>query len=347
MPTAAATAVKPDNRQLLSEEEVLSEEEQQAVAAEATEEAPPPVLPAAQPQPQPPEQAAKPEAKPKKVPEEAVPYERFKQIWDEAKGKDQELAALRERWARLEERQNLAREAQERLEQQQLAEQQKAKIPPRPDETIDPYGAQLWERDRKIEALSSKLEELSSGLGQTTQQLNQSSQMNDFNLWLTSDINAYRAKQPDYEQAAQHARQARLTFWQSVGIPLQQAEAIVNNEALAIAFAAKQNNKSAAQAYYDAAKTMGYQGAAPTNGNGAAAAPPSAQEKMAQLKRGQAAQGLSRAPVLDDNNANWSALTAQQIADMDENDFVEALQDPQRAVQINKALERLEGVRQG
>jgi len=350
MPTAAAA--KPTNTQLLNEDDQLTAEEQAAVAVE---EAPPQVLPAPHPAP-PPEQAASPEGQPpkgKKVPEEAVPYERFSQVYEENKRKDQQLSELREKWARLEERSNLAREAQARYEQEQQAAATKAKIPEKPDPAIDPYGAQLWERDRQIEALGKRLEEVTTGLGQTNQQLQQSSQLNDFNLWLTNDITNYRARQPDYEQAASHARNARIGFWQSVGLPPEQAEVIVNNEALAIAYAARQNNKSAAQAYYDAAKVMGYQTGAPGSvvANGAAPAPapaaaPTPQEKMAQLKKGQAAQGLSRAPVLDENNANWSALTAQQIADMDENDFVEALQDPQRAQQINKALERLEGLRQ-
>jgi len=348
MPTAAAA--KPSNTQLLNEEDQLTAEEQAAVTAE---EAPPQVLPAPHLAPPPPEQAAPPEAHPpkKKLPEDSVTYDRFKEVNEENKRKDRELSELREKWARLEERSNLAREAQARYEQEQQAAATRAKTPEKPDPAIDPYGAQLWERDRQIEALGKRLEEVTTGLGQTNQQLQQSSQLNDFNLWLTNDITNYRARQPDYEQAASHARTARMGFWQSVGLPPEQAEAIVNNEALAIAYAAKQNGKSAAQAYYDAAKVMGYQAGAAPAPNGAApasapAAPPTPQEKMAQLRKGQAAQGLSRAPVLDENNANWSALTAQQIADMDENDFVEALQDPQRAQQINKALERLEGLRQ-
>jgi len=347
MPTAAAA--KPSNTQLLNEEDQLTAEEQAAVTAE---EAPPQVLPAPHLAPPPPEQAAPPEAHPpkKKLPEDSVTYDRFKEVNEENKRKDRELSELREKWARLEERSNLAREAQARYEQEQQAAATRAKIPEKPDPAIDPYGAQLWERDRQIEALGKRLEEVTTGLGQTNQQLQQSSQLNDFNLWLTNDITNYRARQPDYEQAASHARTARMGFWQSVGLPPEQAEAIVNNEALAIAYAAKQNGKSAAQAYYDAAKVMGYQAGAAPAPNGAPApapaAPPTPQEKMAQLRKGQAAQGLSRAPVLDENNANWSALTAQQIADMDENDFVEALQDPQRAQQINKALERLEGLRQ-
>lgn len=346
MPTAAA----PTNQALLNEDEVLTQEDQQAIANEAepaapsppqappAEEAPPPqVLPAGQPgQPQ----------KAKKTPEQAIPYERFKEVNEESKRKDRELADMRERWARLEERSRLAQEAQANFERQQQADAEKARIPTKPDETLDPYGAQLWERDRKIDALNQRLEQVATNIGQTTQQVQQSANLNDFNLWLTNDINSYRQRQPDYEQAAQHARQARVTFWQSVGLPPDQAEVIVNNEALAVAYAARQNGKSAAQAYYDAARTMGYQGAGQTPETAAAPAPPSSQEKLAQLKKGQAAQGLSRAPILDDSNANWSALSAQQIADMDENDFVEALQDPQRAIQINKALERLEGVRQ-
>jgi hypothetical protein len=347
MPTAAA----PTNQALLNEDEVLTQEDQQAIASEAepaapsppqappAEEAlPPQVLPAGQPGQQPP--------KTKKTPEQAIPYERFREVNEESKRKDRELSEMREKWARLEERSRLAQEAQANFERQQQTDAEKAKIPTKPDETLDPYGAQLWERDRKIDQLTQSLQEVRQNLGQTSQQVQQSANLSDFNLWLTNDINSYRQRQPDYEQAAQHARQARVTFWQSVGLPPDQAEVIVNNEALAVAYAARQNGKSAAQAYYDAARTMGYQGAAPTPEAAAAAAPPSSQEKLAQLRKGQAAQGLSRAPILDDSNANWSALSAQQIADMDENDFVEALQDPQRAIQINKALERLEGVRQ-
>jgi hypothetical protein len=342
MPTAAAPNSQPTNQPLLTEEDQLTTEEQQATEAEAAppspvqppaEEAAPPVYPGQPPQP----------PKAKKTPEQAIPYERFKEVNEESKRKDRELADMRERWARLEERSRLAQEAQQRFEQQQQVEAQKPKGPPRPDDKVDPYGAELWDRDRRIDQLTSQLEQIQQNLGSTAQQMQQSSQLNDFNLWLTNDISTYRQRQPDYEQAAQHARQARVGFWQSVGLPPEQAEVIVNNEALAIAYAARQNGKSAAQAYYDAAKVMGYTGAAQ---NGAPAAPPSAQDKLAQLKKGQAAQGLSRAPILDDSNANWSNLTAQQLADMDENDFVEALQDPQRAKQMNAALERLEGLRQ-
>jgi len=345
MPTAAA-APKPINQQLANQDELLTEEEQQAAATEAGEAPPsPPEPPGEHPVDlQAPVFPPQPGQKPKRTPEQAIPYERFKEVNEESKRKDRELSEMREKWARLEERANLAREAQSRFEQQQALDAEKAKVPAKPDETIDPYGAQLWERDRKIDALTQRLESMAQNFGQTTQQVQQSAQLNDFNLWLTNDINSYRTRQPDYEQAAQHARSARITFWQSVGLPPEQAEAIVNNEALAVAYAARQNGKSAAQAYYDAAKTMGYTGA--PNGAAPAAAPPSPQERLAQVKKGQAAQGLSRAPVFDDQNANWSNLTAQQIADMDENDFVEALQDPQRAKQVNAALERLEGLRQ-
>jgi hypothetical protein len=348
---AAAPAVKLDNRQLLNEEESLTAEEQAAVTAEA-EQPPAEAAPPVYPQPEQPETTAAPQqpppGKPPKKPEEAIPYERFRDVYEETKRKDRELAEMRERWARLEERQQLAREAQQRFEQARVAEEQKARLPEKPDAAVDPYGAQLWDRDRKIEALQNRLEQVVTAVGTANQNIQQTSQLQDFNLWLTNDINNYRGRQVDYDQAAQHARNARIGFWQSVGLPPEQAEAVVNNEALAIAYAARQNGKSAAQAYYDAAKVMGYQGAA-QNGNGAPApvsGPPSAQEKMAQLRKGQSAQGLSRAPVLDDSNANWSSLSAQQIADMDENDFVEALQDPARAQQLNKVLERLEGIRQ-
>jgi hypothetical protein len=347
---AAGPAVKPTNQQLLNEDEALTQEDLTAVVADAQEQPPaepPPILPAGQPAP--PEATAEPQQQPPPKKPEVVPYERFRDLYSENKQKERELAEIRERWARLEERQALAREAQTRFEQQKAIEEQKARLPERPDHNVDPYGAQLWDRDRKIETLQNRLEQVVAGLGQTNQQVVQSSQMQDFNLWLTNDIANYRGRQVDYDQAAQHARNARIGFWQSVGLPSEQAEAVVNNEALAIAYAARQNGKSAAQAYYDAAKVMGYQGAA-QNGNGAVAAaapaPPSAQEKMAQLRKGQSAQGLSRAPVLDDSNANWSSLSAQQIADMDENDFIEALQDPARAQQLNKVLERLEGLRQ-
>jgi hypothetical protein len=343
MPTAAAP--KATNQQLLNQDDLLTDEESQAAASEAGEappsppeppgeEAPPQVLPAGQPGQQP---------KPKRTPEQAIPYERFREVNEDSKRKDKEISELREKWARLEERANLAREAQARFEQQQHADAERARVPTRPDDKVDPYGAELWERDRRIDALTQRLEQMAASFGQTTQQVQQSAQLNDFNLWLTNDINHYRARQPDYEQAAQHARNARITFWQSVGLPPEQAEAVVNNEALAVAYQARQNGKSAAQAYYDAAKMMGYTGA--PNGAAAAATPPSPKDKLAQVKKGQAAQGLSRAPVFDDQNANWSNLTAQQIADMDENDFVEALQDPQRAKQMNAALERLEGLR--
>lgn len=300
-----------------------------------------------------PEQQAAPEAEPEKPKEpkpvetKTVPYDRFHELNEEHKAAKREAAELREKWARLEERQRLVQEAQQRLAQ----EQQRPKGPARPDETVDPIGAQLWDRDRRLEQLEQRNQQLEQQVGQVSQFTQQQQQVGQFQTWLTMDENAYRVQKPDYDMATQHLRQRMQEFAQGIGVPDQEINTVISQLAYWVADAARRTGKSPANEYYRLAQVWGYAGPQPApngNGNGqqqqTAPAKPSPTETLRQVQKGQALQGLNRGPAQSDDNVNWTTMTAQDWNNMSDDEFASRLADPKQRPYIERAFARLEGV---
>jgi hypothetical protein len=290
-----------------------------------------------------PEQAQPDKGKPAKgKAPDAVPYSRFHETNEEKKLAQRERDELRERWARLEERAAMAREAQQRIEQAA----QRPQPPARPDENVDPYGAQLWDRDRRIEELVSQQQQLAQqfqqhqqGLQQTQAAMQQGQQFSEFQSWLQNDVAAYRMQKPDYDAAATYAQQ-RMIEWASTFAPPEEVANIVNGLAAWAAQRSRASGRSAADAFYSLAHTMGYTGPKPAPGNGA---PQSrAQATLEQVQKGQQHQGLSRAPAENDDNTNWSTMGAKELADMDDEAFAVAWADPKQRAKLEQVFRRLE-----
>lgn len=325
--------------------EELGPEDQAALDAEQRGEAPEqPEQPEGQPQAQlqtnpeaqqQAEQAAE-KGKGKKKPD-VIPYDRFQEVNERARAAEAQAAELREKWARLEERQRLAQEADQRM--QQAAQQ--AKQPQRPDPAIDPVGAELWDRDQQIAELRSTLQQVQQGLGQTAQTVQQQAQIQDFQNWIQGDVQTYRVQKPDYDQRAQVAMQKMLDYATSIGAPPQEAQLVVQQLANWIAQTTRRNGSSAAEAYYRFSDMIDPRTAAPAQGQPAAPAGKAA-ETLRQVQKGQQFQGLSRVPAENDDNRNWANLSAADLAEMSEDEFLARYQDPKTRPALEAAMRRLD-----
>jgi hypothetical protein len=342
---------------LLDDSDHLTAEEEAALEAEITEptEPEPEPLPAKRtPEaPAPEQQQATPPKEPaKKAPPKAIPYERFKEAIEKGNALAEQLAAERETKARLDERLKMIRESEERAAAEK-AKQPPAEVPSklgaRPDPTIDPIGADLYDVRRENEILAHRLEQNQAAVGQNSQQMQADRDRQEFSNWINNDVAQFRAQHPDYEQATAHVFQFRVNYWKRLGLGDEQAQAIVNQEAFASASLARANKRSAAEGFYELAKEVGYQ----PNGNGAGSPPaktpevlPSptqaAKDRLNQVRKGQAFQGLSRVPAEKSENLDWSSMTAQELADYPEDQLAEDLNDPVKGPMLRKVYARLE-----
>jgi hypothetical protein len=160
---------------------------------------------------------------------------------------ENQLAAERERVARLDERRIAAEEASAPRRPQQPQEPP-SQLGPKPDDYLDPIGAELWDVRRESELIRMRLDE---------QQ--RTAEMNEFSRWVDNDAASFKAQHPDYQAAVDHAYRFRLNHWIGLGLAEQHARAIVDQEALATARLARQNGKSPASQFYALAKQVGYQ----------------------------------------------------------------------------------------
>lgn len=330
---------------LASGDDAISADDQAALVAEQTEE--PVVLPAkpsepqAQAPPQPPQQAPPQQTQPEKHPPTHVPRDRFNEVNEERKQLRARVAELSEKWARLEERAKLAQEAQERISKAAEA----PATPPRPDPEVDPYGAQLWDRDRKIEELERRYQSIEQNTTKTAEQVQQQAQAREFETWFKNNEDAYRRSNPDYDQASLYARQKLEEYWRAIGMPEQAVQQTVSQLAYSVADTARRLNQNPAEAYHKLAQMMGYapQQAAVVTPQ-PAPAPSQAQQTLAQVQKGQQFQGLSNVPAANVENENWTTMTAAELADMPDDVFVQKMNDPRERQKIEQLYARLEGV---
>ena len=318
-------------------DEPLDAGEQAALNAEQqgqiTEKVPAQQPPEGQPAPDAAKGAEKPPVQ-AKVPE-AVPYERFREVNEARQREGAQLAEMREKWARLEERAKLAREADERI-------QREAAKATRPDETIDPHGAALWDRDQRIAQLEQNFQQLQQGLGQTSQQMQAQNEWNNYTTWVRDDVAAVQREKPDYNQAAQYVTQRIVAFAQALGADEEKQQAFVGALTDMATRTARVYGKSPAAAYYDLAKSLGYTGAAPTTTQTQPSAAEVARLKLEQAQKGQAMQGLNRAPNEIEDNMNWTTLGAKDLAEMDEDEFAARWADPKQRPILERLFSRLE-----
>jgi hypothetical protein len=200
--------------ELVDENEVLSDDDREALAAE--------------------ERGETYEPEPETPPE----------LVEEKRELSRQLAAERERFARADER-RIAREEAEAASRQQEPSGPPSRLGPRPDDYLDPIGADLWDANRRTEMLEHRFAE---------QQ--QNAEQNEFARWVENDAERFKAQHPDYDQAAAHAYQFRLDYWLKLGLPEAHARVIVDREAVATATIARRTGKSAAEGFYQLGRKL-------------------------------------------------------------------------------------------
>ena len=378
MPAKKAAAISES----MEEDVELTQEEQAKLAAEESGEELQP-QPAPEPEGELPKVGQVPQAaKPAKKHEEAVAFERFEQLNERLKQTEQRLAeseTYRERWARLEERQKQAQEAAQRVAEVEAA-QRLAKQ--RPDPELDPVGARVWDNEQR----ALKAEQRVAQLEQQFQQITQQGQVRDANFemqnWLAFQVPQARSRFQDYDTRVDYARAARAAWWSSVfqlpdGRQVQLfspevARDITAREELILLQRAKELGVPVADAVVRLSDTWGYpqwlaqqQAAAQQNGNGQVragaqpagypatrqAAPaqvlPSGAERLEQIQRGQAVQGLGRVTSGETNAPMaWQTMGPVEfktfVGNMPEDQYVQMVQDPRFGKQFEKRVSEID-----
>ena len=321
----------------------MTEEEQSALAAEeaAAETNPATESETGAEQPQPP---AKTQQDSK-----FVPRERLNELIAE---RDQ-LREYRDRFVRLEERANLAREAQQ---QAQAAEEAARRAKERPDPEIDPSGARAWDAQQEAVAARQQVAQLKTELEQIRQQTGAGFEQNALQSWVSNQIGLARSRVPDYDARVDFVRNARTAFWGRF-FPEQAARNIVAQEELVLLNRARELNMPLESVVATLSDQWKYgpngngavNGAANGAGNGTVRRQPSAQtqQKLDQIQRGQAAQGLGRVQSGDNGGRlQWQAMGHDEFqafeATMSDEDFIEHSTDKTNGKQFNKKVAELD-----
>jgi hypothetical protein len=341
---------------LLDPSEVITEEDEAALASEAAGEAPvveeKPVE--EEPAPEPPPAEAKPEAKeePAKEPEDeegekprSRAQERIRELVAARNELEAKIKLQEERWQRLEERQKLISDEQTKAKADEVrAAEEAAKLATRPDSSIDPIGAELWDLREHNKKLEERVAASEKSFVERSEETRQRVEVQAFSTALNQDLANFRAAHADYDEAAQFVTQARQEFWQNLGRTPEEAFHLVQQEALAIAKSALDNGKSPAESYYKLATQWGFKAPATKETPAPEAKLPSPKEKLETIAKGQERTGFGRtANALEEGgDLDIMSLSPAQLADMGEEQFLMILKDPQKRSLLEKRVAQLE-----
>lgn len=271
-----------------------------------------------------------------------VPYARFQEKVKETNEAKREAAELRERWARLEERQKVAREEREATQRQQ---EQAARAAERPDPTVDPIGAELWDLKEWKKNQEQVVSQLQQRFTEQVTGIQQNQETSEFNNWVQQQAQTFHSQNPHYYDVATHAANKRIEFWQALGAPPEVAKELVQKESFLVAAVARQFGGQFAPAIYKLGSDWGWQApqAQTQNGNGAA---PQNQQRLQQVKAGQAVQGLGRVPGAGgESQTNYRNMSFADLANISEAEHTRLMADKGPAGKdYRAALARAEGV---
>jgi hypothetical protein len=354
----------------MEEDVELTQEEQAQLEAQETGEPEVQPTPAPEAEPELPKVGQVPaQAKPAKKHEETVAYDRFEQLNERLKQTEQRLVeteTYRERWARLEERQRQAQEAAQRMAEAE-AQAKLAKL--RPDPELDPQGARIWDNEQRALRAEQRVVQLE----QQFQQLNAQGQVRDANFemqnWLAFQVPQARSRFQDYDTRVDYARAARAAWWSSSfqlpdGRQVQlfspeMARDITAREELVLLQRAKELGIPVADAVVRLSDTWGYpqwlaqqqQAVAPQNGQARQAASaqllPSGAERLQQIQRGQAVQGMGRVASGETNAPTaWQTMSPLEfktfVGNMPEDQYVRMVQDQRFGKQFEKRVSEID-----
>lgn len=237
------------------------------------------------------------EQKAKLVPHEALHAERVKRQRIEA-----ELAA--ERSARQREAERITR-----IEEMLRPKQEAKPLPPINEDPVAHIAAQ-----------GQTIEQVRTMLEQQAQQVEEQRQMEALHAALSQSEQQFRETAPDYDAAADHLYQSRLTELTLMGVPEQQARAAISQEIFDISRRTLMAGRNPAEAFYQLATTRGYRPATAQ----APAADPAA--KVAAINAGQkAARSLGAtqgaAPAADLNVKALLDMSDEEFAKLDPAQF--------------------------
>jgi hypothetical protein len=357
MPPRKNQAAAPVNEEALEEGDKLTPEEQAQLDAEDTDTSlskPPP----------PPAEPEGGELKPLgKKHEKAIPYERFDELNvlnKELKRQLDELNPVREKWARLEERQKVA--AEQRAAQE-AAEAEAKRQREQPDPEIDPVGYRLWHSEQTTQQLLAQNQQFQQQLNQFMQQRAAVDQNTDMNMWLNSQVPLARSLVPDYDNRVDFARATRTGMWSHVydlpdGRKIQlfnpeDAAKITEGEEVVLTTRARMMGIPLHMVVNTLADLWGYKGAA--NGNGTAPRQvtgqlmPSGSERLEQIQRGQAVQGLGRTQSGESPAAQgWQTMSNEEfklfVGNMGEDQYIEMVRDPRFGKQFERRVSMIDMV---
>lgn len=274
----------------------------------------------------------------------AIPYPRFKEVNEAKRAAEQRLGEaekerneLRERWARLDERRNQLTEAQ----QQANAQAQQARVAAeRPDSTIDPLGAELFDLKQNLAQEQQARIALQNHYQQNVGNIAQTQQQTEFNNWVQYQAQTYATTEnPRYFEQAKYLADWRIGYWQKFGMTPEAARERVAQESVLIAAEARQNGVNFAPIVSELARSVGWQDAPQQQqGNDNA-------QKLAQIQAGQRVQGLGHLPGSSgENTIGYRNYSASQIADMSEAEFARAMSSAKSKKDIEYALAIAEGI---
>lgn len=227
-------------------------------------------------------------------------------------------ASERDEWKRkYEERDKSAAEVQanyERLNKrlEDMAALAAGKNPDEEDEPSQPY-----------EVLAAKMDAMTQRFETQDKQAQEEAAWTQVRSYADQDEARFAAATPDFPNAVQHYIQSRIGELNALGLPQDQAEATLQQEAQQLLMQCAQTRKSPAETIYALAKSRGYTaGTAPLPNN--PAFQPQVPTGGRSLGTGQGGPGVG--------------LTPQQLAQMDETDYMDLRKTPEGRRAIQRAM---------
>jgi hypothetical protein len=178
------------------------------------------------------------------------------------------ISALHEERRRRAEAEQTARALQQQIEQFQRAVQQ-AQTPEPPDPNEDPVGALRYQNEQ----LSAQLQQVLEWRAQQDRAAQQQSAYAALTERVNASEQSFRQAHPDYDQASQHLLETQDRFLQAFYPDPNVRALVLRQQAANVLAQAVQQGRDPAQVLYDAARNVGYTGAAAGTAAGAAAAP--------------------------------------------------------------------------
>lgn len=262
-----------------------------------------------------------------------IPYDRFQEVVEERNQTrlrleqiERENADSREKWARLQERQQMATEAQNRAAQAAAVAERAAQ---RPDPDVDAAGARAWDAEQRAIAAEQRVGQLENFVNTRSTELQGWTQQQQMEGYIRQAADRGRAQHADWDARVDFARAERTKMWMSVGHSEDAAKKIVANEETALVVSAAQTGADLVPVIASMTAQWGYKpptnGATRTNGTNGSV-------KLEQIANGQRVQGLGRTQSAETpSQKQWQTMDNQEfavfIANMEDTDFLEFTKD--------------------